>query len=769
MKTAQKSAGDNVKNDKQKQCEGFDNPLASPEMDLLGRRTLTQQVYSHLTNLEPEWSVRVGLLAPWGEGKTTVCNWIREKAKCDGHIPVKYSPWSAKTDSELWHGFYIRLLRSFAENNLKFKTPKWRRGWGPMLSSISHAEAVKKLSEANEIAKAGLEAVQSVFSMTKEDVKELVKQLPPEKRFIVIIDDLDRVESGLIPRFLLSLRDVMDINSFSFLLPFDEEIIAHALAQYGNSKEYGESFLEKILDYRVHIKPAAEENVLALFKHEMGKYCPFIKADILDSIAKLLPKNPRKLKGLVGSLRAYENEAKRHREGEIDWRALLFGQMIRIESEAFFQAYMQDTFFRKGETNMFDTSGANPWLTALMSDKEGEGDTIERQRIEGVFEKVGISGVEKKFRLMALCEEMRKSYGITGHNAVLYALKLVDNPELLTWGEFDAVCDIWEKNPQLDALLPWIGAHSKSMDIPKAEVVRELLATISQRYSELLDRASHVALSSEQAATIQQADAVLSLADEIISKGFQDIQIQEILTPDTFKKFLDVVFTWIHFDGNEADKKHRAREKEVLTRWVDIANRTVRAAEFGQMFNKMAIDVDGFNDKKDTLSAKLYDELKGKSDLNLTDAAVAALSESDGIRTLMPYDAGIGVKGLLLNPSSVLWEPAEKSKALNVLSSASQNGVVQKNALDFLDLIRKCANEGNYEMRAEECGAIFRAPALVKAIWDAAIATPLQFRRLSETRAIRKYLISKGIDENYLATPDWLMVNTKPDEKKKAA
>lgn len=764
MKTAQK-AGDKAKDDKQKQREGFDNPLASPEMDLLGRRTLTQQVYSHLTNLEPEWSVRVGLLAPWGEGKTTVCDWIIKKAKSDGYIPVKYSPWAAKTDSELWHGFYTRLLQSFAENNLEFKTPKWRRGWGHMLSSVSHADALKKLSEANEIAKAGLEAVQSVFSMTQKDVKELVKQLPSGKRFIVIIDDLDRVESGLIPRLLLLLRDMMDVDCFSFLLPFDEEIISHALAQYGNSKEYGENFLEKILDYRVHIKPATKENVLALFKHEMEKYCPFIKVGILDSIAKLLPQNPRKLKGLVRSLRAYENEAKRHREGEIGWRALLFGQMIRIESESFFQAYMQDTFFRNGEINMFDTSGASPWLIAAMSDKKGEGDTIERQRIEGIFEKVGIPGVEKKSRLMALCEEMRKSYGFTGHNAVLYALKLVDNPELLTWGEFDTVWDTWVKTPQLDALLPWIEAHSKSMDISEAEVVRELLTTISQRYSELLDRASHVALSSEQATAIQQADAVLSLADEIISKGFEGVSTPEILTTDIFKKFLDVVFTWIHFDGNEADRKQRAKEKEMLKRWADIANKTVRAPEFGQMFNKMAIDVDRFEDKKDKLSAQLCDELRGKSDTNLTNAAIAALSEPDGIRKLMPYDAGVGVKGLLLNPSSVLWEPATKSKGLSVLSSAGQNGVVQKSALDFLDLIRTCANEGTYEMRLEESGAIFQSPALVKAIWDAAIATPLQFRRLHETRDVRKYLVLKGIDESFLTTPDWLMVNVDVDKK----
>lgn len=760
---------DEAKINIKEQREGFDNPLSSAEMDLLGRRFITQQVYSHLTNLEPEWSVRVGLLAPWGEGKTTVCRWIIERAKGDGHIPVIYSPWSAKTDSELWHGFYIRLLRAFAENNLVFKTPKWQRGWKALLSSASHADPLKKLSEASEIAKAGLDVVQSVFSMTQNDVKELAKQLPPGKRFIVIIDDLDRIEVALIPRLLLSLRDIMDVDCFSFLLPFDEDIIAHALTHYSDSTEYGENFLEKILDYRVHIKPASEENVLALFKHEMGRYCPFIKADLLDIVAKFLPKNPRKLKGLVRSLRAYESEVKRHREKEIDWRALLFGQMIRIESESFFQAYIADTFFREGEVNMFDSSGANPWMVAALNNKRGEGDALEQKRIEKILGEVGVSSAEKKARLTALCEEMRQSYGFSGHNAILYALKLVDNPELLTWGEFDAVWDTWVQRPQLDTLIPWVEAHSKHMNIPKSDVVKELLTTASQRYGELLERASHVVLASEQTAAIAEADAVLSFADEIISKGFQDVSTSDLLTTDVFEKFLGSVFAWIHFDGNEADKKQRIREKEVLKRWADKAKQSSHAAEFWEMFSKMVVDVDRFNDKKYKLSAQLCAELKGNDVVGSVDVAVSALSEPRGIRRLMPYDAGIGIKGLLLKPSSALWQPAPESKGLNLLLTASQNSVVQKNALDLLDLMRKCANEGAYEISLEESAAIFQSPELIKAIWDAAIATPLQFRRLSETRGLREYFVQKGIDADSLATPDWLMINAENDRTSKNA
>ena len=43
--------------------------LIDEKYDLLGREAVTNHVYSYLTNLDAEWSVRVGLIAPWGAGQ----------------------------------------------------------------------------------------------------------------------------------------------------------------------------------------------------------------------------------------------------------------------------------------------------------------------------------------------------------------------------------------------------------------------------------------------------------------------------------------------------------------------------------------------------------------------------------------------------------------------------------------------------------------------------------------------------------------------------
>jgi predicted KAP-like P-loop ATPase len=194
---------------------GFDNPLSDPHYDLLERKSVTNHVYAYLTEIDPKWSVRVGLIAPWGEGKTTIGEWIAERALKEGHIPVWWrDPWTANTDAELWLGFYTALTASLKNQGIEFESSVKHT-----IASISGSNLAKKASELHNYAQAGLGFVQDLTRITSEDIDKLKTALG-EKRVIVIIDELDRVDAALIPRLLMSLRGVMDLEGFSFLIPW---------------------------------------------------------------------------------------------------------------------------------------------------------------------------------------------------------------------------------------------------------------------------------------------------------------------------------------------------------------------------------------------------------------------------------------------------------------------------------------------------------------------------------------------------------------------
>ena len=238
------------------------------------------------------------------------------------------------------------------------------------MATLTKRDWAEKASTFHAFAQAGLGIIQTLTQVTSKDIASLKNALNG-KRLIVIIDDLDRVDPALIPRLFMSLRDVMDLEGFSFLLLFDGQMVSDALGQQNRALGYGEKFLDKILDYRVYLVPATEEQVAVFFRHELQQNCSFINTDVLSGLDKYLPTNPRKLKSLVRSLRIFQTEGERHKADEIDWQAVIFAQMIKMESEPFFRLFEENTFGKRENRNPVDVSPSNPWmLAAIEKDKE---------------------------------------------------------------------------------------------------------------------------------------------------------------------------------------------------------------------------------------------------------------------------------------------------------------------------------------------------------------------------------------------------------------
>jgi hypothetical protein len=89
---------------------GYDAALADYAEDLLERRHVAQRLHRLLTGTPGDWSVRVGLLGDWGEGKTTVAGWAKALAESDGHMVAWFAPTASATAEELWAGLAAAIL-----------------------------------------------------------------------------------------------------------------------------------------------------------------------------------------------------------------------------------------------------------------------------------------------------------------------------------------------------------------------------------------------------------------------------------------------------------------------------------------------------------------------------------------------------------------------------------------------------------------------------------------------------------------------------------
>ena len=253
--------------------------------------------------------------------------------------------------------------------------------------------------------------------------------------------------------------------------------------------------------------------------------------------------------------------------------------------------------------------------------------------------------------------------------------------------------------------------------------------------------------------------SILILYDHFIEQEIPDVHPKKILTVEVFKKLIGVIGRWFHFRGNESDRNLRVEEGRILKKWVQKARDLGLDHDHHACLTELSKNF--FGEKVEL--AQLYQELSEIVSTEMGKAAEIALKKEEGISKIFSDGAGEGIKKVLLDCRSVLWSPHGNSRAEQILSTAATNPVVQINARELLDLLRRASNLGSRDLKAEEVCEFYNHPELIVAIWNAATATPLQYRGLKETRQVREFLISKGVPGSQLAAPDWLMVGSKTD------
>jgi hypothetical protein len=110
---------------------------------------------------------------------------------------------------------------------------------------------------------------------------------------------------------------------------------------------------------------------------------------------------------------------------------------------------------------------------------------------------------------------------------------------------------------------------------------------------------------------------------------------------------------------------------------------------------------------------------------------------------------------LLFDPVGPVWTGRGAVQLNEILATAPGNGIVQENARLWL-IVACSAAERKFEVLPAAVTAFMAAPKVVPALWAAVVASPLQFRALSDTCKLRDELISCGADETALYVPDWL-------------
>jgi predicted KAP-like P-loop ATPase len=251
-----------------------DEPIATEKADKFGRIDFAKGLAEALIKVPNNESFTVGLHGTWGSGKTSIIKlaeeYIAAKHK-DDVIVISFNPWLFSSAESLHTAFFGTLAQYLGE---RLSTKKERifdelRAYGELTGAVGGAISVVVpfAGTAKLISPMLDKFFHKKSGSSVDDIKDRVNKilLESNKRIIVVIDDIDRLDSDEIHLVFKLVKNVAHFNNISYLLAFDQNVVAKALAgRYPEEPEIGGNFVEKIVQLPL-IVPPVDPEVLSQF------------------------------------------------------------------------------------------------------------------------------------------------------------------------------------------------------------------------------------------------------------------------------------------------------------------------------------------------------------------------------------------------------------------------------------------------------------------------------------------------------------------------
>jgi hypothetical protein len=657
----------------------LDDP-AAPQDDVLGRSELANTIYSLIKDAPKDWTLRIGVYGRWGEGKTTILDLVTGLAKADAMPVARFNPSLAGNESSLWGSLFLSITDALGETRRRTGTQrgewKWRRARAKFASKA--AGVLKVIEDAHPMGKAlsrfsdlAGESLWSKIRISAEDVADLLKTELGDKRLIIIVDDVDRLEPALVPRLLLTFRDI-DMPSGAFIVAVDPDVVTQGLEEVHPGWKNAPEFLEKILQFHYWLAPPDEPARLRLARQQIPGTKLDIPVDVLNEIATDLPKNPRKLKEFFRSLWQLSPIVRRHRPDDVNWMLLLLLELLRAEapllvdslltSEAFRQHMASSTFFEKTSDEKMQTQNR---------------EEIDRD-LDAVLDK---SQTALRARLLQIVRRIGDA-PLTTADAINYWAHIRDRPPAVTPKEAAELQGAWTIDPTLERLSELLRDHARQVNVTLPRVAREVFQqTIALRH-EQISRATDSAVVSELQTYMSAADSLL----DFLSTMIEDLHVFsdpafEFESTD-FMQLCSEFSAWAHFTNRPEYRDARDRERRLLLVAGSDASRMA-----ADLLNELreAYPLPGREEEAKRLRGELMDVLKPF----VIDDIQARFERPEGILTLGGRRAA-RIEGYLLNsPEAGVYTPEFIEKLKTLAVRAKTDTAVQKN---FIEMIRIVGN-----------------------------------------------------------------------------
>lgn len=237
-----------------------DEPVSKEAEDRFQRYNFSRRIADTIINRQSKDAVVIGIYGAWGEGKTSVINFIdTELIKNEDIIRIKFNPWRYSDENTLLYSFFCKVSNELGANLLKRKEKigKW-------LSK--HSSAVNyNIPKVGDVSKA-IAAIGNILGgIELETLKNRLEEIiiKSNKKVVIFIDDIDRLDKNEIHSVFRLVKLTANFSNTIYILSFDESVVSSVIGErYATSDiDSGRNFLDKIIQVPLNIPKAQPDSL----------------------------------------------------------------------------------------------------------------------------------------------------------------------------------------------------------------------------------------------------------------------------------------------------------------------------------------------------------------------------------------------------------------------------------------------------------------------------------------------------------------------------
>lgn len=269
-----------------------DAPITTHQEDLLGRTRLADLIALQAVSPPPEAGLVIALTGAWGVGKTSVLNLVEESLRDHAHaLAIRFNPWLSSGADLLPARFLVTLAAEFTRLGAPASVVEAVNDYAASLADPAMTGASRPMGVHAAAQQVALSAA-SGGRITESPRDRLARHLRPYPgRFVVFIDDVDRLEPEQLRAVIRLVKLIGDLPRITYVLAFSRERVEAILAADADPA-VGRGYMEKIVQIEHHLAAAPNERLLELTLTELRaalRAITDLDDDILESDELLTP------------------------------------------------------------------------------------------------------------------------------------------------------------------------------------------------------------------------------------------------------------------------------------------------------------------------------------------------------------------------------------------------------------------------------------------------------------------------------------------------